>query len=202
MKNIITLVFLLTLIAFNCKAQTISLTNVNWLTVPDGAYVKDTDGKLSAFVGTWQWTNGNDEFTVVFVKKEMYNLENTNDYSEDKLLGSYRYIKNGVEVANNLNFTTSFDVNDISTFSNYADIITTNHSDFKGLQMQVYDKVKHKNLGGSFELINPLTLPNGNFSATEARWKLREKEFISVNGEPALPEDGIGLPNDIILTKQ
>ncbi|TQD40664.1 DUF6705 family protein [Haloflavibacter putidus] len=202
MKNIITLVFLLTLIAFNCKAQTISLSNVNRLNIPDGAYVKDTDGKLNAFVGTWQWTNGSDEFTVVFVKKLMDNGNGASSYYEDFILGGYRYIENGIEVANNLNFTTSFDVNDISTFANYAKIITSPYNNFKTLRMQVGDVVKHKSLGGSFELINPLTLPNGNFTATEAHWKLREKEFISVNGKPALPEEGIGLPNDIILTKQ
>jgi len=67
---------ILFVICFACKAQTISLSNVNWATVPDGAYVKDTDGKLDVFLGTWKWTNGNDEFTVVFVKKEITNRFN------------------------------------------------------------------------------------------------------------------------------
>jgi len=193
---------ILFVICFACKAQTISLTNVNWLTVPDGAYVKDTDGKLDVFLGTWKWTNGNDEFTVVFVKKLMYDGEGTNKYQKDIVMGGYRYINNGVEITNTLNFTTSFDVNDISTFSNYAHIITTIHSDFKGFQIKVYDKVKGKGLDGSFELTNALTLPNGNYSATQAHWRLREREFISINGNPPLPEDGIGLPDDIILTKK
>jgi len=201
MKIIQILIFLLVSV-FACKAQTVSLTNVNWLTVPDGAYVKDTDGKLNAFLGTWKWTNGNDEFTVVFVKKLMYDGDGTRKFSQDKILGGYRYVNNGVEIANTLNFTTSFNVNDTSTFANFAKIITGINDDLKSLRMQVGDAIKHKSLGGSFELIDILTLPNGNYSATQAHWTLREKEFISINGNPPLPEDGIGLPDDIILTKQ
>jgi len=101
MKNKI-LIIAYILAFFSCKAQTISLTTVDYINVPDNAYVKDIDGKLNPFIGTWKWVNGNSEFTVVFVKKEMYDASGLNPFKEDTVLGGYRYIENGVEIVNTL----------------------------------------------------------------------------------------------------
>jgi hypothetical protein len=196
MKNkILIITYILTI--FSCKAQTISLTNVDYNNVPDNAYVKDIDGKLAPYIGTWKWVDGNSEFTVVFVKKEMYDASGTGRFKQDKLLGGYKYIENGIEIVNTLNFTTEFDPNDISTFNNYANIITNIYNSFDGLSMNLSDVIKSKYCKGTLELIDPLVL-NGNFVANTAQWKIWQRETFSETPSA----QGFSIPTDIILTKQ
>ncbi|WP_374672842.1 DUF6705 family protein [Flavobacterium sp. NRK F10] len=47
----------------------------------------DTDGVLDPFVGTWQWIDGTNTFTIKFVKKTNWNPLNLNNYTEDIILG-------------------------------------------------------------------------------------------------------------------
>ncbi|QRM89262.1 hypothetical protein FG167_08460 [Lacinutrix sp. WUR7] len=196
MKNKI-LIIVCILAVFSCKAQTISLTTVDYTNVPDNAYVKDIDGKLNPFIGTWKWIDGNSEFTVVFVKKEMYDAGGTSRIKQDKIIGGYKYIENGIEIVNTLNFTTDFDPNDISTFDNYAKIITQIDNSFLELSFGLFDKVKDKYCEGTLELIDPLVL-NGNFVATTAQWKMWQRETFTETPSA----QGFSIPTDIVLTKQ
>jgi hypothetical protein len=170
----ITLEFLL-LIIVNCKAQTpiISLSTTDYVNIPQNAYIKDVEGILNPFVGTWKWTDAstNSEFTVVFVKIEENNYSGINPYFMDKIFGGYKYVLNGVLIAEKLIFTTEFVPTDISTFSAFAPISSITHSPFDNLSLNIYDIVKSKLCEGSFEFINPDTGPNGQWLPTEARWK-------------------------------
>ncbi len=85
----------------NCKAQNIlpvqSLPTYTKITEND--YIKDTNGLLNPYVGTWVDTNGVD--TLKFVIRKAVNNYN-GYYHEDILYGEYQYIKNGVELINTL----------------------------------------------------------------------------------------------------
>jgi hypothetical protein len=193
MKNIF-LITILSFAIFNCKAQVISLTTTNYYNIPNGGYVKDLDGVLNPFIGTWKWTNGNSEFTIVFVKKEMYNASGLNNYYEDTIMGGYKYIENGIVIVNTLNFSTEFTLNDTSTYNNYAPIISNIHSPFNRLSITITDKIKAKGCDADFTLINP-----GSGTIT-AQWKMRDREHWNINGQNPLPQ-GFSIPVNVILTK-
>ena len=200
----INLAFLL-LIIVNCKAQTpiISLSTTDYVNIPNNAYIKDVEGILNPFVGTWKWTDAstNSEFTVVFVKIEENNYSGINPYYEDKIFGGYKYVLNGVLIAEKLIFTTEFVPTDISTFNAFAPISSNIHSPFDNLSLFISDIVKNKLCFGSFEFINPDTGPNGQWLPTEARWKMWNRETWIINNQTPQPQIGFSIPTDIVLTK-
>lgn len=104
MKNII--ITLALILSVSCKAQILSLeTKVK--DIPVGAYVKDLNNEMDKYVGTWQWTNGNDVLTIVLQKKNnIYDGE----YYEDLLVGEYSYASNGVEIVNTLSSFNDFTI--------------------------------------------------------------------------------------------
>ena len=106
MKKLIILIILISTIA--CKAQTpvVSLDARGYKT-SDGAYFKDLNYEFNKFEGTWLYTNGNTSLTVILEKKEM--VYNGTDY-EDKLIGEYQYIENGIEIVNTLPNLTNTNV--------------------------------------------------------------------------------------------
>lgn len=63
-----------------------------------GTYYKDTHNYLNPFEGTWRYTNGTTSIKIVLVKKKTHN----SGYDEDKIVGEYQYIENGVEKINTL----------------------------------------------------------------------------------------------------
>lgn len=102
MKNVIkTILILITTIS--CKAQTkiIDIDDDNGDQIY-GAYYKDTNNQLDAFVGTYIYTNGNETLKIVFQKKIMSTRLSHQFYS-DMIIGEYQHIINGVEVRNTLN---------------------------------------------------------------------------------------------------
>ncbi|MDR1056745.1 MAG: hypothetical protein LBL90_13230 [Prevotellaceae bacterium] len=68
----------------------------------NGDYVADTG--INKFVGRWEWKSGNSSFMLIIKKREKikYILNPNFTFYNDKALGWYRYIKNGVEVKNTL----------------------------------------------------------------------------------------------------
>jgi hypothetical protein len=179
---------------FNCKAQTISMTTTNYVNIPNGAYIKDIDGLFNPFIGTWKWTNGNSELTIIFIKKEMYNASGLNDYYMDKIMGGYRYIENGILIVNTLNFNTEFTLNDTSTYENYAPILGSIYNPFNELSIKISDKIKGKGCDAELILIN-----SGSGTIT-AQWKMRDREHWNINGQNPLPQ-GFSIPVNVILTK-
>ncbi len=74
-----------------------------------GTYYQDTDGILDAFVGTYVFSDGSVSLKFVFQKKiNNPNTWNGNSYTEDLLVGEYRYAENGVEKVNTLD---SYNIN-------------------------------------------------------------------------------------------
>lgn len=64
-----------------------------------GVYYKDINNLLNIYEGTYVYTNGNEMFKIVLVKKIMqYNTL----YYEDLIIGAYQYVVNGVERVNTL----------------------------------------------------------------------------------------------------
>ena len=200
MKNI---AILLILFITSCKAQTIvSLSTATSWDYGHNNYVQDTDGVLNPFLGTWRWTDTstNSEFTVVFIKKEMHNPENMNDYKEDIIMGGYKYIHNGVLIIDCTVFTTSFNSAIPSSFTNYAPILSNISAPFESLSLNLSDKIKGKACHGSFDFINPEPHPSGGIFSNQARWKIWDREHWTVNGVNPLPV-GFSIPTDVILTK-
>jgi len=97
MKNI--LLTLITITAFSCKSQIIPQNNA-YVDIPQGAYIKDTQNFLDNFVGTWQYQNGNEQFTITFAKELHHKYTS---WYEDILYGEYKYIDvNGNTIINTL----------------------------------------------------------------------------------------------------
>ncbi|MDH7912125.1 DUF6705 family protein [Winogradskyella sp. SYSU M77433] len=94
---------LLTLIIFSflsCKAQSPIIPLGDYGTeITEGSYQKDVDNLLNPFEGTWKYENGNTSLTISLRKITMY--YNGRDYRDD-LIGDYRYVEDGVELANYL----------------------------------------------------------------------------------------------------
>lgn len=95
---------LLSLIVSSCRAQTIIPYNSEQdIFVPNsGDYYKDTDNVFNTFEGEWKWENTatNSSLSIIFDKVE--NLDSGENFTYDLLIGEYRYIENGVELANTL----------------------------------------------------------------------------------------------------
>ena len=102
MKNIL---FILTiLLMLSCKAQTIISLYAPGSNRPQSPYyMKDVDGDMNPYVGTWQWVNGTSSLTIQLIKVEMA-PDGFGDFS-DYLIGEYRYVENGVEMVNTLPVT-------------------------------------------------------------------------------------------------
>ncbi len=106
MKNLFILLFS-TLSAVSCKAQNpiIALFEGSKSPRTMNAYYKDTYGDFDRLVGTWKYSNGTEEFTIILKKKEMnlYNESLPMVYYTDYLYGEFKYIDNtGTTLINTL----------------------------------------------------------------------------------------------------
>lgn len=187
MKTLYLLVFLIASTTIMSCQTTYPLTNYDTDVLHSGNYIKDTTGILDKFVGTWKYTNGNDEFTVKIIKKEHDNFFGVNDYYEDVLYGGYKHIKNGNLVVDRLNFT----------FNGYTDpnFPPMQGSNFSGnyniMTLSGTDVIVHKPIRIELKIVNPTTM----------EWKMTARENIIINGtSTALP--GWGIPTDAVLIKQ
>lgn len=101
MKNII-LILSLCLTSLCCKAQNpiVSFTDyfVNDADYVEDMYIKDIEGLLNPYIGTWVWQNGNDIITVEFEKFDMEYSQAVTSYYIDLLKGKVKYVENGQEV--------------------------------------------------------------------------------------------------------
>ena len=64
-----------------------------------GYYFKDINNVYNQFEGDYLYTNGNTSFLIKLRKKE-HSSVGDGLYFEDMLIGSYRYVENGVEKVN------------------------------------------------------------------------------------------------------
>ena len=86
-------------LSYNCVAQIVNIEADNG-TRTNGTYYKDSNNLLNPFEGTYLFTNGNTSIKLVLKKKLASSMNGI--YTEDLLVGEYKYIKNGVEQKNTL----------------------------------------------------------------------------------------------------
>ena len=113
MKN--TIILLLVLITFSCKAQTnltFSLQNYDYgKKLISGSYVKDTYNDFNKLEGTWKFQDQSRKFILKL--RKLTHVPEDNIYL-DLLGGEYQYILNGIEMVN----TTANLFNDSSIYAN------------------------------------------------------------------------------------
>lgn len=197
MKKITTLLTLLIVNIISAQSN-VSLSSATPDDYTNNNHITDVDNKLDPFVGIWQWTNGTEILTIKMVKKLNYNPNSLNNYFYDVILGGLKYEKNNVVLYDNLNFTTS---NNVQINSNYSDILGSYRNSNVNLRIFMSDRHKNRNLEGYFTLqFDPNSIPIGQTVFT-ARLNVRaySKRFLTPN-EPA-PLPGISFPYDVILTK-
>lgn len=96
------------LIACACKAQSnIKAMNGNY---SQSTYYKDIDNELNNFSGVFVYENGSSILKFVLQKKlALPGMSDGVTYTEDRLIGEYQFIENGIEKSNTLaNMNTPF----------------------------------------------------------------------------------------------
>lgn len=101
MKKYITLILSFTVLT-NCKAQTpiFNISKPAGIYSIKGAYYKDTNNELDAFVGNYLYSSGNTSLKIILQKKIMSSMNGY--YYEDLIIGEYQYIRDGIEKTNTL----------------------------------------------------------------------------------------------------
>lgn len=79
---------------FYCKAQQYPL-NVNFTTVPNESYIKDTNNEYNKFIGTWKANVGNKAVYIYITKQENRPITRLNkNFFRDVLLIKYKILIN------------------------------------------------------------------------------------------------------------
>ena len=194
MKNILKIILFVLTIA-SCKAQTTyPLSNYDTKNLKNNNYIKDTEGVLNPFVGTWEWTNGsNTTFRVVLTKKEHWNASGFNKFYSDEILGGYRYIENGTLIVDRLTYTTDF-TSDTSTWAAFSSILgSVSYPETTKLKISIYDKLKSKSC------LATMVMEVSQNGGLQAHWILFDHETGNFSG--ATKQQGFSIPTDVILTK-
>lgn len=119
MKHLI-IIFISIISVLSCKAQVPLVEKYGNIT--NGTYYNDVNNDLGRLEGTWQYTNSDETFKIIFIKKENDLVSYADSfYHEDALCGEYRYINpNGFEVNNTLNDLDSYtDISEHLIYGNY-----------------------------------------------------------------------------------
>jgi len=191
----------------SCKAQTVPLKNKFDDNLINNAYYKDIDNDLIKFIGTWQYSNGNEKFKIS-LKKENNNLVNSTlrnlNYTEDVLYGEYQYINtNNIEVINTLANIDAY--TDISQHLIYGNLLTDRRGypqcfecDPNEIRVSLLIEDPERSYMNYQMMVRHLP---GDASGSPERIQI----IIRKNGMVALPEGAPGddrIPvGDIILTK-
>lgn len=178
-----TILFLLTIFSlFACKAQqTIYAKGTQPEAMDaDNIYIKDTNNDHDLIVGTWKWQDGNNSFEITLQEFEMYNYPDNSTRYYDAIFGKYKYIENGVVIAE----TTT-----IETYPNTK--LVFNYLSSTEYKVGIKDTNSLKSMIGKFEIIDTNT-------ATLNLWR---SEGVRVNSPD---NNGIefSLPLSLTLTKQ
>ena len=156
--------------------------------------IKDDVGTLDKFDGDWKWTSPTnpDTYMIIRLFKILdWNPNPSHNYFEDKVLGNYRYIENGIEITNTLNFTELSNVyatNFVSMLANLDNVVP-----FDNVSINMVDIIKSKNCKAEFKIVDV------NATVKTATWQMRNTEGIKFKMAVI---SGFTLPNNIILTKQ
>lgn len=140
---------------------------------------------LDKFEGTWKWTNGTSEVTIQ-LKKLHYHFTDHQFY-EDVVVGSHKFIKNGVLVENYLPDFNNISQTFLSSIFLWALIDGSQTDEISG---DLQDISKHTS--------GALKLTYVGSAVPSLIWHLKSKGDVIV--EPVIT--GITLPGDIVLVKQ
>jgi hypothetical protein len=195
MKNILIIAFFAISIASTAQ-QTIPMAMDYTNYLENNNYIKDFDLDLDKFVGTWKWTsptNPNTFFEINFFKVLRWNPNRLINYYEDKILGNYKYVDNGVVITNTLTWNTTDDL-----YSTTFPAIIGNDVKplFRKLLISMRDVEKRKTCDANFNIIDL------NASPLTATWKLISTDQIRIGVNLPHVQQGFSIPTDIILIKQ
>jgi len=150
-----------------------------------GTYYQDN--VINNYVGTWKWSSGADEFTIVLVKKKSI----LSKYSVDVLSGGYRYVKNGVEQVNTLN-----DVNiDINAPDGPVASLESNVREGNVIAF-LFEDAGNGNSGYVRAVITPM---GNTYSMT---WDLHFDGMVFMLPGDPVPPEGYSVPENAVLIKQ
>ncbi len=190
MKYIIHILTIFLSIAGNAQII-VTMTDYNGNDLTNGNYIKDTQGYLNKFTGTWKYTSGNEEFIIKIIKAEHINY---NYFFSDDLFGGYKYIKDGIVKFDNLNFQYIDHTNTNS--QHFADFLGSGlYNNYNSVAMNGFDAVGSRRIYIDLEVI-----PNTN--PVQMKWKMENRENWVINNQGFRQGTGPGLPNNIILVKQ
>lgn len=201
MKNIIITIFNFTLATCFSQNPILPIDNLGWKNT-DGAYYKDINNELDNFEGTWLYTNGDTSLEIILVKyPQLYNGK----FYQDRIIGGYRYVENGIEKVNtltdsnnpNLGISASIVGNNIHSNCRYLPVDDCLESE-KSLDLSIDDPNSDKHWG-------VLRIFKRTINSQEAIKINISMTYIT--GED--PEDGVFPPpsipwdmNNIVLIKQ
>jgi hypothetical protein len=138
---------------------------------------------LNKFEGTWRWVNGSDTLTLRLKKKNT----TFNNYTEDVLMGTHRYVQNGSIVEDAMNKFDSISINERKSTVLLYKYQDTDTSKVRG-SLRDLTKQKRSNLF--------LQLVDGGTPTLVWHLEAAEGTFIDPNFQY-----GLTMPRDIVLTK-
>lgn len=101
MKKLILILIILPILS--CKAQIVAYDSDERVFVPNsGAYYKDTNNHFNPFIGEWKWENNTNNSSITLIFKKEENIDSGDGFTYDLLVGEYKYVENGLELANTL----------------------------------------------------------------------------------------------------
>lgn len=189
MKNIYLIVIILCITTI-AKAQQV----VPYITFNDGdntgKYFKDFDNNFAPFIGTWEYTQGNETFRVILSKTTQKPYGSPTQYWKDKIEGKFYLI----EDVGTPNETIICQSEKYYSQSSYTTTYVINAGTLEGVELggDIWDNC---NAGEVLNSHLEMNIINPAATTLVAQWKVFRKGLTPVNYE-------YSFPNNIILTKQ
>lgn len=192
MKKLILL--LIITVSFSCKSQSnvinlIDRCNFSNIDTTDGnTYFKDISNVFDPYIGTWKWTSGNKEMTLVLTKQIKYHYNSYPDNSyEDRLVGYYIYKENGAIIAD----TSSENL--MKDYGLKVLLFTRCDKTYVGTSMFI-DAIKEKMISVTLEKLSPTQMKfEGEID--------QHSSYVTAN-KPRTLYLGSTFPLDMVFTKQ
>ena len=188
------ILLLIIIFSISCKSQTniINLVercnHTNYNSSDGSTYLKDNSNIYDLYTGTWKWTQGNKEMTLVLIKQIKHHMTETPfNYYKDRLVGYYTYKENGVTIADTSgdNLQSDFDIK--VSFSTECD------SQVVGTAMFI-DVKKEKMITVILEKLSPTQM--------KFRGKIDQHSSYVNPAKPRTLYTGSTFPLDMVFTKQ
>ncbi|UFH33898.1 hypothetical protein LNP04_09435 [Chryseobacterium sp. C-71] len=193
MKNILILIIFIS--ALSCKAQSTIIDIVNECNdnnhnyTNGSVYLKDISNVYQPFIGTWKWTEGNREMTLVLIKQTKHNYNDTgnDNYYEDRLVGYYIYKENGVTLIDTSNDNLQKDFGITVNFQIYCNNSDNVHTVF------FTDIPKNKDYEVKLEKLSPTQI---KFNGKMGQYSIMPSKI------PKIIHGGYSFPLEMTFTKQ